>query len=179
MASLRLKLQCLAGWILLVLPGNWGLNAARKVDVMSRCPAENDSGPTCLRGNPKAAATTTIRHRVLYQYNNWVEIRCIYLWTLKHEEKCSFRRNSSLGLWCLISYEVIQRQDRQTAAASRPQGQGERALISQLTQPNGKLQFFGYQLEFECRDNKVTPLLLHSMRRTSMWKFNAIKVSTI
>ena len=142
--------------------------------------------PTCLRVNPKAPATTTIRHRVLDQYNNWVEIRCIYLWTLKHEEKCSFRHNSSLGLWCLISYEVIQRQDRQTAAASRPQGQGERALISQLTQPisqltqpNGKLQFFGYQLEFECRDNKVTPLLLHSMRRTSMWKFNAIKVSTI
>ena len=39
------------------------------------CLEENDSGPTCLRGNPKAPATTTIRRRVLYQYNKWVEIR--------------------------------------------------------------------------------------------------------
>ena len=50
-------------------------DCCKKLGCWMLCLEENDSGPTCLRGNPKAPATTTIRRRVLYQYNKWVEIR--------------------------------------------------------------------------------------------------------
>ena len=65
----------------------WRLTATRRVGCWMLCLVENDSGPTCLRGNPKVPATTTIRHRVLYQYNNWVATKFFNL-DMKHQEWC-------------------------------------------------------------------------------------------
>ena len=66
---------------MLVLQWKMKLDCCKKGGWWMLCLVENDSGPTCLRGNPKAPATTTIRHRVLYQYNNWVQMRCVYFGT--------------------------------------------------------------------------------------------------